>query len=264
MMLQLVSAKGTAINTTIAALAAVTGDTLTVPQFNDAKKAWILQVWADVQVAGTLRIRSTKGHDNVNGLRCDTTISDLTPMLPWGFPIRIFGGDTLAVELAGSTVAGDEEFVCMLCAYEELTGQSGKLYTADDVAKRMKFMITVENGITTPTTGIYGGSEAINAEIDQFQSDMEYAILGFKTDTECAAVGYRAPAWANTRVGGPGIETEPWMTSDWFARMSRNYGIPAIPAFIGSDKASVLVDVLTDENGADPTVTTYLAAMPRQ
>lgn len=263
MMLQLVSAKGTAINTTIAALAAVTGDSLTVPSFNEGKKAWILQLWADVQLAGTLRIRSPKLHDNVNGLRIDTVASDATPLLPWGFAIRIYPTDTLAVELAGSSTGGDEEFVSMLCAYEELPGQAGKLYTHDEVMKRMKYLLTVENTITTPTTGIWGGSEAINAEIDQFQADMEYAILGFKTDTEAQAFGYRAPAWANTRVGGPGIETEPWMVSNWFSRISREYGIPAIPAFVGSDKASVLIDCLQDENGADPTVTTYLAAMPR-
>jgi hypothetical protein len=261
--MQLVTAKGTAINTTIAALAAVTGDTLTVPIFPDAKKAWILQVWADVQLAGTLRIRSPKGHDNVNGLRIDTVASDAVPLLPWGFPMRIYPGDALSVELAGSSTGGDEDFVSMLQAYEELPGQSGRYLSPDDVQKRMLYLVSTENTITTGTNGQWGGAEAINAEIDQFQADFEYAILGYKVDTECQATGYRSPNWANTRIGGPGVETEPWLTSDWFARISRAYNMPLIPYFAGSDKASVLVDCLIDENGADPTFTTYLAAMRR-
>lgn len=263
MQLQLVTASGVAINTTIAALAAVTGDSLTVPIFPDQKKAWILQVWADVQAAGTLRIRSPKMHDNVNGIRIDTIASDVTPLLPWGIPQRIYPGDTLNVELAGSATSADVEFVSMLQAYEELPGQAGRYLTPDEVMKRMVHLITVENTITTGTGGIWSGSEAINAEIDQFQADYDYAILGYKTDTEQQAIGYRSPNWANTRIGGPGIETEPWLTSDWFLRISRTYNMPLVPYFAGSDEASVLVDSLVDENGADPTYTTYLAAMKR-
>ena len=263
MQLQLVSAKGTAINTTIAALAAVTGDSLSVPNFDHSKKAWILQLWADVQSAGTLRIRSPKMHDNVNGIRIDTVASDPTPLLPWGVPSRIYPGDVLNVELAGSATAGDEEFVCMLQAFEDLPGQQGRLLAPDQVAQRLDHVITVENTITTLTTGIYTGAEAINAEIDQFQQDRDYAILGYKVDTECAAIGYRAPAWANTRVGGPGVETEAWLTSDWFMRLARTYNLPLVPVFAGSDKASVLVDALQDENGADVTLTTFLGVLRR-
>lgn len=261
MQTQLVSAMGTAIGATIAALTAVTGDSLIVPSFDQNKKAWILQVWADVQVAGTLRIRAPQMHDNVNGIRIDTIISDVTPVLPWGVPSRIFPNQALNVELAGSAVAGDLEHVVMLQAYEELPGQMGRYLSPDDVVKRMVHLLTVENTITTGTTGAWTGSEAINAEIDQFQSEFDYAILGFKTDTECAGFGVKAPAWANTRIGGPGIETEPWLTSDWFLRLSRTYGMPLVPYFAGNDKASVLVDCLIDENGADPTFTIYLAAL---
>jgi hypothetical protein len=263
MQMQLVTAMGTAINTTLAALAAVTGDSLTVPIFPDAKKAWILQVWADAQAAGTLRIRSPKSHDNVNGIRIDTTASDTTPLLPWGFPARIYPGDTITVELAGSATAGDVEHVSMLQAFEELPGQMGRYLSPDEVLKRTEFLLTVENTITTGTAGIWSGAEGINAEIDQFQTNMEYAILGYKVDTEQQAIGWRAPAWANTRIGGPGIETDVWLTSDWFCRISRTYNMPLVPYFAGSDKASVLIDSLVDENGADVTVTTFLAAMKR-
>lgn len=261
--LMLVSARGTAITATISALAAVTGDSLAVPHFPDTKKAWLLQVWADVQVAGTLRIRSPKMHDNVNGIRIDTIISDPAPMLPWGARQQLYSGDTLIVELAGSAVAGDEEFVCMLQYFEELSAQHSKLLPADQVLSRLRDTVTVENTITTVATGVYGGAEAINAEIDQFQHNDEYAILGYKVDTECAAIRYRAPDFANVGVGGPGIETEPELTADWFLRLSRAHNLPLVPTFNAANKASVLIDALQDENGADTTVTTFLGRLAR-
>lgn len=261
--LMLVSAKGTAINTTIAALAAVAGDSLAVPHFPDSKSAWILQLWADVQAAGTLRIRSPKMHDNVNGIRIDTIASDPNPLLPWGARQRIYSGDTLNVELAGSATAGDEEFVCLLQYFEELSAQHSRLLSAEDVLRRMRDVVTVENTIATGTTGVYTGSEAINAEIDQFQHNDDYAILGYKVDAECAAIGYRAPDFANVRVGGPGIETEPELTGDWFLRLSRAHNLPLVPVFNAANKASVLVDALQDENGTDVTLTTYLARLTK-
>jgi len=259
--LMLVSAKGTAIGATLAALTAVSGDSLAVPHFPEPKKAWLLQVWADVQVAGTLRIRSPKMHDNVNGIRIDTTVSDLLPLLPWGPRQNIYSGDTMIVELAGSAVAGDEEFVCMLQYFEELSAQHAKLLTAEQVLSRMRDLLTVENTIATGTTGIYTGAEAINAEIDQFQHNDEYAILGFKTDVECAAVRWRAPDFANVGVAGPGIDSDPDILASWFLDLSRGYNLPLVPVFNAANKASVLIDALQDENGADVTVTTYLARL---
>ena len=263
MLLQLVSAKGTAIGATLAGLAAVSGDSLAIPTFAEPKKGYILQLWADVQAAGTLRVRSPKMHDNVSGMRIDTVVSDPTPLLPWGVPIRVYGSDVLTVELAGSATAGDEEVVSMLMAFEELPGQVGRLISPEEVMRRHQHTLSVENTIATGTTGIWTGAEAINSEIDQFQVSYDYAILGYKVDTECASIGYRAPSFANVRIGGPGIETEAWLTSDWFLRISRAYNMPLVPVFAGSDKASVQIDALQDENGADVTVTTYLAALSK-
>jgi len=261
--LSLFAAKGTAINTTIAALAAVTGDSLTVPHFPDTKKGSLLQLWADVQTAGTLRIRSPKMHDNVNGIRIDTIASDPTPLLPFGVKTPLYSGDPLIVELAGSATAGDEEFICLLAYYEELSAQHSRLITPDEVNNRIQNLVTVENSITTLTTGIWTGAEAINSEIDQFQHGDDYAILGYKVDTECAAVRYRAPDFANVGLGGPGVETDPELTADWFLRLSRGYGLPLVPVFNSANKSSVFVEALQDENGADVVVTTFLARLKK-
>ena len=259
--MQLVTATGTAINTTLAALAATTGDTLAVPNFDLGKRAWLLQVWADVQAAGTLRIRSPKFQDNVNGIRIDTIASDAKPLLPWGCPQRLYPNDNISVELAGSATAGDIETVSLLMAFEDLPGIAGRFITYEELMRRMDQLLTAENTLATGTAGGYSGAEAINAEIDQFQHGVDYALLGYKVDVECQAVGYRAPDFGNLRIGGPGDEADPDLYSNWFVRLTREYNMALIPVFNGQNKASVLLDAAQDENGADVTVTTFLARL---
>lgn len=259
--MQVQTYQGTAINTALAALAPLAGDSLAVPNFAIGKGAWLCQLWADVQAAGTLRVRSPRFHDNVNGIRIDTIASDLAPMLPWGASQPLTPNDTLIVELAGSATGGDIEYVVLLEYFDEMPGVSGRFLTWDQVKGRTEQLLTVENTITTGATAAYAGSEAINAEIDQFQQGVDYAILGYKVDTEVPVIGYRAVDFGNLRVGGPGEETDPKFYSNWFAHLSVQYGKPMIPVFNGSNKASVLVDAAQDENGADTTLTTFLARL---
>lgn len=259
--LEVMAASGTAIGATLAALTAVTGDNLQVPFFPESKNAWLLQVWSDVQVAGTFRIRSAKAHDNVSGIRMDTIISDPCPLLPTGTRHRLYSGETLNIDLAGSAVAGDIEFVCLLRYFEELSAQHSNLITYDELMRRAGPTLTVENTIATVATGLWGGDEAINAEIDQFHARSMYAITGYLVDTECAAVAWRGPDFANVRLGGPGLETQRELTADWFVHLARMTGLPLIPVFNGDNKAATFVTALQDENGADVTLTTNLVEL---
>lgn len=262
--LEMMAFQGTAIGATLAAMTAVTGDSAQVQFFPDAKKAWLLQLWTDVQVAGTVRLRSPKFHDNVNGLRFDTVISDLTPLLPFGARQPLQSGDTLVAELAGSAVAGDIEFLVLLRYFEELSQQHSRLITADELMKRAVNYITVENTITTPATGLWGGGESVTAEIDQVHTRKQYAIVGYHVDTECAAVAYRGPDFANVRCGGPGDELRRHQTVDWFLRLAKATGLALIPVFQSDNDAATIIEALQDENGADTTVSTILAELSPQ
>lgn len=252
---------GTAIGAALAPLVAVSGDSLAVKNFELTKSAWLLQAWSKVQAAGTVRIRSPKMHDNVNGIRVDTLISETTPMLPWGCRQRLYPNDNLIIELAGSATAGDIELVTLLNYYDDLPGIAGRFIGLEELQRRLEHVLTVENTIATGTAGGYSGAESINAEIDQFQHGADYCMLGYKVDTECQSIGWRAPDFGNMRLGGPGAETEPEIYSDWFVRLTRFYNVPLIPVFNGQNKASVLIDCAQDENGADVTVTTFLGKL---
>jgi hypothetical protein len=259
--MQVIGAAGTAIGATISAISAVTGDSLIIPFFSDNKKAWLIQAWTDVQVAGTVRVRSGKWHDDVQGIRFKTIISDLHPLLPFGHRQPIYSGDTLHVDLAGSAVAGDLEFLFLLMYYEELSAQSAKLITFDQWDQRRLNTITAENTIATGTTAAWTGAAAINASIDQFHTRTEYALIGYTVDVECSAVGWRGPDFANVRTGGPGDETAREVTSGWFLNLARATGLPCIPVFSGDNKSATFVESVQDENGADTTLNSILTEL---
>lgn len=253
--MDIVTASGTAISATISALAAVAGDSLAVKNSPLDKESRILTFWTDVQVAGTGRIRSARFHDNVQGLRFDTLVGDVRPLMPWGVSQRVYANDVLVVELAGSAVAGDVESIVLLLYYPDLPGIDAKFISPEDLKSRGGNISMVENTLATGTGGGYTGGEAINAEQDQFHAGMKYALVGYLVDTETTAICWRGPDTGNLRVGGPGEETERELTADWFIRLSRAYATPLIPVISAENKAATLIDSVQDENGADVTVT---------
>jgi hypothetical protein len=259
--MQVVGAAGTAISATISALAAVTGDSLIMPFFNEAKKAWLLNCWTDVQVAGTMRIRSGKWHDDVNGLRFKTVVSDLQPLMPFAVRQPIYSGDTLHVDLGGSAVAGDIEYVCLLLWFEELSAQAANLITYEQFVARQGNYMTAENTIATGTTAAWTGAEAINADNDQFHARSSYALVGYVVDTEVSAVSWQGNDTANVRNGGPGTETEREITARWFLHMARTTGLPCIPVLTADNKSATNVATLQDENGADTVLDSILCEL---
>lgn len=261
--LDTVTGQGTAIGATIAALTAVAGDSFAVKNAPIEKMTKILSFWGDSQVAGTGRIRSARMHDNTQGIRFDTLAGDIQPYMSWGVSQRVYANDVLNVELAGSAVAGDLETIILLIYYEDLPGISARFISIDELNRRAGNLSYVENTITTGTTGGYQGAEAINVEFDQYHAGSPYALVGFLIDTEMAAVAWKGPDTGNLRVSGPGEELHRELTADWFLRLSRFYNLPLIPVISAENKAATTVEVVCDENGADPTVTTILVELSK-
>jgi hypothetical protein len=253
---------GTAIGATLAALTAVSGDSLQIPMFPEGKRAMLIQAWTDVQVAGTARIKSPLWHDNTNGIRKDTIISELNPFMPFGFGQPIYRGDVLTVELAGSAVGGDIEYVCLLMWFEQLTTGAGNFIAPDLVRQKVINYSYVENTIATGATAAWAGAEAINAETDQFHAHRKYALVGYCCDTEVPAIAWKGIDTANVRVGGPGLDQDQLITNNWFERLSLAYGKALIPLIEADNKSSTMIDSLQDENGADTTVISIYAELP--
>src|SRR5262252_7902425 len=82
--LDTVTYTGTAIGASLVAGTIATGDSFQIRNTNGGSPAWLLQAWSDHQVAGIVRIRSPKFHDNVDGIRWRAQIGVLDPQIPWG------------------------------------------------------------------------------------------------------------------------------------------------------------------------------------
>lgn len=262
--LDTVTSTGTAIGATIAATTINSGDSFTIKNAPLNSDVWLLNFWADVQAAGSVRIRSPKLHDNVDGIRSRTIVAGLEPLLPWGAPQRLYPQDTEIVELAGSAVAGDVESVTQLIYYADLPGQAGRFVGPDQLKQRTKQLLGVRLAITVGSTAAYTGARAINADVDLLQANQDYALLGLTSDIRVGAICLRGPDTGNLRVSVPGSSLalgalSRWDT--WFRTLSLAYGLPLIPVINSANKGATLIDVVGDENGGTANVTAWLALL---
>jgi hypothetical protein len=260
--LDTITATGTAIGATLAAATVAVGDSLQVKNQVNNVPAWLLQTWVDNQVAGEVRIRSPKFHDNVDAIRSRVQIGLLDPLLPWGCPQPLFPQDVLTVELAGSAVAGDIESAVLQVYYPDLPGQSARLMSWDQVKPKIANIIGQRIAITLGSTVGYNGGRALNADTDLLQANTDYAVLGMSTNTECAAICLRGPDTGNLRCSVPG---EPGHlihhTNYWFKRLSIAYGLPLIPIINSANKGATFVDCVNDENAGTANVVIWLAQL---
>lgn len=259
--LELLTGFVTAPSTTQTALTMATGNSLTVRSHPFEAESILLQAWVDAQTAGTLRIRSPRMHDQVQGIRLETVASEAKPLLPRGMGQRLFPQDTLTVDLSGSGTAGDIETAAMLVYYQDLPGIDARLHRPAEIMPRVRHILSVENTLSLGTSGGYSGEEAIDAEFDLLRANTEYAILGYLVSAECAAIRWRGPFSGNLGVGGPGDDLGRDYTRDWFVRLSDEFDLPLIPVFNAADKSNVLIDGAQDENGTDVLVNTILAQL---
>jgi hypothetical protein len=256
--LEIIAGYATAPSTTFTALTMAAGNTLTIRNAPLESDIRMLQAWALNQTAGTLRIRSPRLHDNVQGIRLDVTAGDPKPLFPWGVGQKLYPQDTLIAELTGSATSGDIEQAAMLIYYSDLKGVDARLASVEDVLRRGVNLVAVENSITNGTSGGWSAEEAINAEFDLLKANTDYALIGYLIDAECTAVRWRGADTGNLGVGGPGDELGRDFTSHWFMELSRVFGLPLIPVFNSANKAGILIDVADDENATAHTITSLL------
>jgi hypothetical protein len=128
----------TAIGATLAAAAAATGDSFQIRNTGNAQQpAWLLQLQADLQTTGSVRVRSPKMHDNVDALRtarpgrrsvAATAVGRAAAGLRPGRAHRRARG------LGGT--AGDIESSVMTFYYPDLPGTDARLFTWDAIKGR--------------------------------------------------------------------------------------------------------------------------------
>lgn len=259
--LELICGQATAPSTTQTGLTMNAGNSLTVRNAPLESAVMLLQVWCDVQSAGTFRIRSPKLHDNVQGIRFNTVASEVRPLMPMGMPQRLIPQDVLVAEITGSGTCGDIESAAMLIFYQNLPGTDGRFVDEAFLRQRARHIVTVENTLSLGTSGGYSGEEALNAEFDLLKANTDYALVGYHVDGECLAVRWRGADTGNLGVGGPGADLVKELTGTWFMDLSRAYSQPFIPVFNSANRGGILIDGHQDENGTDVTVTSIFVEL---
>ncbi len=237
------------------------GNSLTIRNATPGSSIRLLQFWADVQSAAIMRLRSPQLHDNVQGIRYRVIVSEPDPLLPWGRIQPLTAQDTLQADLNLTSAAGVIDTGCLLVQYDDLPGIEGQFLMYEEVISRLVNLVTVENLITAGVAGGYSGQEAINAEFDLLHANTDYAIMGYVVNVECACVRWLSSDFGNLGVGGPGNDTDKFLTANWFTTLARKTGLPLVPVFNSANASSVLIDVAQDELGADVIVNTILAEL---
>lgn len=259
--LEILAGFATAPSTTITALTMSTGLTNTIRNCGDETPVKLLQAWSDSQGVGILQARSPKMHDNVRGISMVTSIAEVDPLLPRGFAQRLYSQDTLTLGISGSATAGDIETGAFLIYYPELPGIEARFISPEDLASRGRGIMGQTNLIATGTAGGFSGSQAINTSQDNWKANVDYALVGYTVDIDCAAVRWIGSDSGNLGVGGPGNAKDKQLTSMWFLELSRQFGMPLIPVFNAANKSAILIDAAQDENGADVTVTSLFVEL---
>jgi hypothetical protein len=248
--LEVIAGQATAPSATFTALTMNAGNTLTIRNAALATDVRLVNMWAKHQTAGVFRVRSPKLHDNVQGIRMRNPSASVIQMMPWNAAQKLVPQDNLIAEITGSATAGQFEQGAMLVYYQDLPGQMARLTTANDIQKRGVNVFTVESTITPSALGGYSGSQAFNANFDQFKANTDYALLGYRVDVRCTVVRWLGIDTGNLGVGGPGEPLVADVTANWFVLNSINQNLPMVPVFNSANKFGITVDVMQDQAAA--------------
>lgn len=259
--MQLITGYVTAPSTTFTAWTLAAGDTLAVRSTPEGVPIHLVNAWADNQAAGQLRIISPMLHDNVQGITLGIVASEVYPLMPDSIGQILRPQDLLTVQQTGSATASDIESGTLLFYYDDLPGANARLATYAQIVNNIESYMLVTNTLALGTGGGYSGEEAINAEVDQWKANRDYALLGYLCSAECCTIGYRGPDTSNLRVGGPGNDTNRNVTRNWFVEQSMATNRPMIPVINAANKAATLIDGVQDENGTDVTVTSIFGLL---
>ena len=257
--LQVITGRVVNPGATITTVTPNSGDTFQVQNFVTPTPAALLQSWALGATAGIASIHSPRMHDNIQGIRAKYLAATPQPFLPDYGSQPLVAQDTLVAAMSGG--AAETDLVSILNYYPDLAGSSARLYAWPDIDARIRNILTVEVSVVTgATVGDYGGGVAINSLFDLLKANVDYALLGYDTDTNVQTVGVRGPDTSNFRVGGPGSSAR-FETRDWFVRLADRNKLPLIPVFNAANKGATIVDLAHNAAGTTVIVDLVLAEL---
>lgn len=259
-----------------AALTGVTfaaGDTGSVRNFRADKKAFLIGLWSYVSVAGQVRLRSPRLHDNVNNLTFTNKISAAlggqppASFIPKGVVQEVKSQDTLIFEgiSAGAGVIGVYSYQLY---YQDVEGASGRFIDTKVLSTRMVNVMTCTLAIAAGVTGGYSGVTALTAMLGSanLKANVDYALIGYNVycsaaDGNIGTIGFRGVDTGNLRIGMPGNSQNNAYTSRYFMDLSDQFSVPMIPVINAANRAGVVVDLANGNIANTATVDLIFAEL---
>lgn len=231
---------------TFGALAAVTGDTLTVRSLGQQDDARLLALGRKGATAGMIRLRSPFLADDVNGIRSRVLAADPSSVIDMDGLQRLRAQDPLIFESTGGAAA-EQESGWWLTYYGNLQGDTSVYIGAAELEQRALEVVSSE----VPTTGVAGaqwGTAALSTGTGILKANQWYAVIGYELDVACTAVALLGPDTGNFKAGGPGITTRQF-TRRWFHDLADQSGLATIPCINAQNAGGTLSEVV-DSAGA--------------
>lgn len=251
------------------ALAAVSGDSLTIPFFSTDSQAFVEEIFAgDSTQRMEVAVFSPRFGDNQFGTRLQymfnpTTASPAGPpqwLLPRELDIPVFPSDVLNVSVNAPAGAGNAN-VSMQLYFQQLPGASQRLATWDQV-KGIGWVrvLGIEVTVTPGTTGQAGTAVAINANDARLRANLDYAVLGYNTDTSGLLFRMRGPDTSGFNIPLP-VSFDARNTSDYFVFQDLLHPGPHIPIINSNNAGSTLIDGIAHNNPGATKVSLIVAEM---
>lgn len=220
------------------ALAATTGDSLSVRSFDRNKDAFLQSVIYASNAAGQkARVQSPLLHDNVTGLTWQPGEVPSQWMLPPEAAVELRPIDTLAA--FGQCGAATTITMGLVNYYEDLDGVSANLFSWHDIRGLIKYVKSVEVSLGAIAVGAWTDT-LLTATENQLHADEYYAVLGYQVNPAVDIVGVKGSATGNLRVCGPGPVSS-LDIAEYFITFGEKSKRPTIPVFNANDRFAFYV-----------------------
>jgi hypothetical protein len=259
------------------ALAAVSGDTLSALFFNTNGNAYVEEIISGnstqrMEVAvfsprfGDNQFGFRAQHKHLTGITTPTGVPQF--LMPKQLDIPVFPSDVLNVQVNAPAAAGNAN-VCLQVYYQDVPGAGQRLANwslVDSIG--FTRVLGIEVTVTPGATGSPGTAVAINANDARLRANLDYALLGYSTDTDGLAFRLKGPDTSGFNILLP-VSFDERNTANYFidqdiqrnGQFGSNSEGPHIPIINSNNAGSTTLDGVAHNNPGATKVSLYLAEM---
>ena len=259
------------------ALTACTGDSLAALFFSADSGAYVEEIISGNSTQKMeVAVFSPRFGDNQFGMRLQhmfnpTQAAPVGPpqwLMPRELDIPLFPSDVLNVQVNAPAAAGNAN-VSLQVYYVNVPGAGQRLAGWQQIlAIGWVRVLGIEVTVTPGATGQPGTAVAINTNDARLRANLDYALLGYTTDTSGLTFRLRGPDTSGFNILMP-VSFDARNTADYFVFQDILHAgpqgsavdLPHIPIINSNNAGSTLVDGIAHNNPGATKVTLILAEM---